>query len=235
MKRKELLVLVFALGMAACSRSFQETVQTAREKAANGEYQAAVNLFQSALTKTTDSTRQADVLVELGDLYLEKMDSTAAAGRVYGQALKLAADWDAAHLREVVQKCLQAGNAADAVIGYKRWLRLYTDNDLVPSMLYELAEVYHKDLRNLPEAVVVYRKLADEYPDSEFAPKALFSVGYIYANDLNKLDLARQAYNQFLERYPNHEMVPSVKFELRYLGKSLEEIPELKNLLQQTS
>jgi hypothetical protein len=41
---------------------------------------------------------------------------------------------------------------------------------------------------------------------------------------------AREAYTKFLEKYPNHELVSSVEWELKYLGKDINEIPELMDL-----
>ena len=95
--------------------------------------------------------------------------------------------------------------------------------------------MYHKNIRDLKNAIITYDEVVNDYPDSEQAPKALFSIGYIYANELGDNDSATTYYSQFLEKYPDHEMAPSVEFELKYLGKSLEEIPELQHLLSKTS
>jgi len=54
-------------------------------------------------------------------------------------------------------------------------------------------------------------------------------------NELGENDAAAKYYSKFIEEYPDHEMAPSVEFELKYLGKSLEEIPELQHLLSKTS
>ena len=104
---------------------------------------------------------------------------------------------------------------------YLLWLEKYSDESDAVMVKYEFAEVYHKNVLNLKKAIEVYGEIVDQYPDSEQAPKALFSIGYIYANELG-------------ENEP-HEMAPSVEFELKYLGKSLEEIPELQHLLSKTS
>jgi hypothetical protein len=42
------------------------------------------------------------------------------------------------------------------------------------------------------------------------------------------------AYNTFLQNYPDHELAPSVEWELRYLGKDINDIPELKALEAET-
>jgi outer membrane protein assembly factor BamD (BamD/ComL family) len=56
--------------------------------------------------------------------------------------------------------------------------------------------------------------------------------GYIHANELMNYDSASVLYRDFIDLYPNHEMVESVKFELKYLGLGINEIPELKHLIE---
>ncbi|MDP6133258.1 MAG: hypothetical protein QF856_01540 [Candidatus Marinimicrobia bacterium] len=52
----------------------------------------------------------------------------------------------------------------------------------------------------------------------------------IYANILENIERAVSIYQTFLETFPDHELVSSVKFELEILGKSINEIPALKNI-----
>jgi len=41
---------------------------------------------------------------------------------------------------------------------------------------------------------------------------------------------AGQAYRTFLVKFPNDELRPSVEWELKYLGKDIDDIPELTTL-----
>ena len=52
-----------------------------------------------------------------------------------------------------------------------------------------------------------------------------------YYYQINKY-LKQTIYKNFIDKYPNHEMVESVKFELKYLGLGINEIPELKHLIE---
>jgi hypothetical protein len=38
---------------------------------------------------------------------------------------------------------------------------------------------------------------------------------------------AGAAYRTFLEKFPTHDLADDVQWELKYLGKSIDEIPEL--------
>ena len=55
-------------------------------------------------------------------------------------------------------------------------------------------------------------------------------IGYIYANVLDDSENAQVEYNLFLQKYPDHELTPSVKFELDFLGKDINDIPQLKHI-----
>ena len=74
------------------------------------------------------------------------------------------------------------------------------------------------------------QKVVDKYPDNKYAAESQFMIGFVYANSAVDTLKARGAYNTFLERYPDHELVSSVQFELKYLGKDINQIP---NLMQQ--
>ena len=85
---------------------------------------------------------------------------------------------------------------------FELWFDKFPDNDNTLSMRYELAEVYHKNVRDLRAAIKAYGEIVDEFPESDQAPKALFSIGYIYANELGENAPASEAYSKFLEKYP---------------------------------
>ena len=138
-------------------------------------------------------------------------------------------------LRDLAKQALAAQANKAAVKTYETIFNRYPDAEDMVSLKYEYAEVFHKNVRDLRGAIEAYEKIVSDYPDTEQAPKALFSIGYIYANELDEKDNAKTYYSKFLSAYPDHEMAPSVQFELKYLGKSLEEIPELQHLLSKTS
>jgi len=144
-------------------------------------------------------------------------------------------EYSAGDLRDLAKQALAAQANTAAVKMYTLWLENFSDASDAVLVKYEFAEVYHKNVLDLRKAIQVYDEIVAEYPETEQAPKALFSIGYIYANELGENEPATQYYSKFIESYPDHEMAPSVEFELKYLGKSLEEIPELQHLLSKTS
>ena len=75
-------------------------------------------------------------------------------------------------------------------------------------------------------------KFSLKHVNSAKVPFSKFMQGYIHANELMNYDSASVLYRDFIDLYPNHEMVESVKFELKYLGLGINEIPELKHLIE---
>ncbi len=118
----------------------------------------------------------------------------------------------------------------EAMLTLKKLLDNYPDSENAPDARFMLADGYANIKKDYASAVTEYRKVTLEYPDTDLAPKAQFMIGYIYANYVNEYDKARAAYLEFQEKYKDNSLSDAVKFELQYLGKSLDEISELKGI-----
>jgi TolA-binding protein len=108
----------------------------------------------------------------------------------------------------------------------------YPDDPLAVKANYRMAEIYGGDLQDFEKSVEKYTYIADEYPSHEDAPKARFMAGYTLANIMKDYERAKDEYSKFIRDYPEHPLVESVRFELRNLGKELEQIEELKGIMQ---
>lgn len=78
------------------------------------------------------------------------------------------------------------------------------------------------------EAEQNFQSIVDKFPDGEYHAKAVFMIGFINANYTNNLEKAREYYNKFLEKYPDHDLADDAKYELENLGKSIDDLPFLK-------
>ena len=97
---------------------------------------------------------------------------------------------------------------------------------------YLIAEIFYRDLQDFSRSISEYRKFSLKHANSPKVPFSKFMQGYIHANELMNYDSASVLYKNFIDLYPNHEMVESVRFELKYLGLGINEIPELKHLIE---
>ncbi len=228
-------VVVLGLLLSSCSKNYDEYLSQGAEFQKAENYAEAVTAFDNAVKKAENGEQRIAANLKAGNLAAQHLKDFDQADRYYQATLSDLADYTAGDLRDLAKQALAAQANKAAVKMYQLWFENFSDNPNVIDVKYEFAEVYHKNIRDLKNAIISYNEVVTDYPDSEQAPKALFSIGYIYANELGEAESATAYYSQFLEKYPDHEMAPSVEFELKYLGKSLEEIPELQHLLSKTS
>jgi len=228
-------VVIIGLMVSSCSKSYDESISEGTELIKAEKYQEALELFDNAIEKAeTDAQSIAAKInaANLSSMYLRDME---LADSYFQSTLDNVGNYSPTDLLDLARQALSVQANKASVNMFKLWLEKYSDNPDVINVRYELAEVFHKNVRDLRGAISAYGEIVEEYPETEQAPKALFSIGYIYANELGENEPATTAYSKFLEKYPDHEMAPSVEFELKYLGKTLEEIPELQHLLTKTS
>ena len=235
---KKLLIpglIITLLAFVSCTKSYEDSMTSAAELIKSEQYDEALALYDNAIEKAESGSQRILANIEAGNLSSKYLRDMQKADAYFQATIADAGDYSANDLYDLAQQALVAQANQAAVNMYNLWLERHADHKDLITMKYELAEVYHKNVRDLRKAIETYSSIFAEYPDTEQGPKALFSVGYIYANELAENDSAVKYYSLFLENYPDHEMAPSVEFELKYLGKSLEEIPELQHLLQKTS
>ena len=121
-------------------------------------------------------------------------------------------------------------NFSEAVVQYEKCAELYPQSLLTAEALYRAGLVYINALSDLPKGISSFKRVVDEYPENNYAALSQFMVGFIYANTVSDTAQARIEYNAFLQKYPNHELASSVKWELKYLGKDINNIPELSSI-----
>lgn len=121
-------------------------------------------------------------------------------------------------------------NFEEAVQYYEKLVQDYPESPLAPEAMHYAGKVYANGIKDYEQAIMVFNDVIDTYPESPHAAHSQFMIGFVYANSISDTAEARLAYQKFKENYPDHELVPSVDFELKYLGKDINEIPELMKL-----
>jgi TolA-binding protein len=121
-------------------------------------------------------------------------------------------------------------NFEEAIGYYEKLVQDYPESPLAPEALHYEGKVYANGIKDYEKAISVFNEVIDKYPQSPQAAHSQFMIGFVYANNVADTAEARLAYNKFKTSYPDHELNPSVDFELKYLGKDINEIPELMDL-----
>lgn len=118
-----------------------------------------------------------------------------------------------------------------AINALEKLTATYPDSSLAPQAQFLVGDIFMNKTNEIERALAAFQKVVENYPDHTDAVKALFMIGFVRANYLTDYDGAREAYNDFLKRYPNHELIQSVNFELANLGRSIEDIDVLKDIV----
>jgi len=236
MKKVTLLgIIIVSMLIISCGKSYDEYLAHGEEMRDSKDYIASLESFQKAIDKAETADQRIAANIQAGNLSANRMKDYEMADAFYMATLSDIGEYSAGDLRDLAKQALAVQANKSAVQMYTLWFEKFSDDSDAVVVKYEFAEVYHKNVLDLRKAIKVYAEIVEDHPETEQAPKALFSIGYIYANELGENEPATKYYSKFIETYPNHEMAPSVEFELKYLGKSLEEIPELQHLLSKTS
>ena len=121
-------------------------------------------------------------------------------------------------------------NIKESLENLDNLIKHYPEHALAPQAQYLMGDIYMNDLMDFQNAINSYGKVSENFVGTNRAVEAQFMVGYIYANILDDIEQAVSTYQTFLEKFPDHELAPSVKFELENMGKSINDIPALKNI-----
>ena len=121
-------------------------------------------------------------------------------------------------------------NIKESLENLDNLIKYYPEHALAPQAQYLMGDIYMNDLMDFQNAINSYGKVSENFVGTNRAVEAQFMVGYIYANILDDIEQAVSTYQTFLEKFPDHELAPSVKFELENMGKSINDIPALKNI-----
>ena len=113
----------------------------------------------------------------------------------------------------------------------KALIKNYPTHTIASKAQFRIGDIYLNNTRDIPAAMKALRSTIDHYSETDEGVKALFMMGFVYANHLGDYQSAQQAYLQFIDHYPNHELIPSVRFELENMGKPMEEIDVLKDVV----
>jgi len=119
---------------------------------------------------------------------------------------------------------------SEAIASYQKLIEKFPTSALVPEAMYQKALVHANALQEYEAAVSGLNEVLQKYPENRVASRSQFMIGFIFANSVGDTARAGEAYRVFLKKYPNDELKPSVEWELKYLGKDIDDIPELTTL-----
>jgi outer membrane protein assembly factor BamD (BamD/ComL family) len=208
-----LLSVILAL-LVGCGKVADEKLMgEANDLAENGDYSKAITNYEILVSLHPNSVLAPEALFRAGLTQILGPEDFYSAMKSFQRILD---EYETSHFAEGC-KALVASIQAEA-------------ESSPPNLLYQTGLAYTNVIQDFDRGIDTFNKVVEKYPETTSAAPSQFMIGFIYANNSLKLEEARTAYNTFLENYPDHELATSVRWELKYLGKDINEIPELQNL-----
>ena len=108
------------------------------------------------------------------------------------------------------------GSFSTARVGFREFLRLYSDDDRAADALYYVGESFASE--NADSAAAVYQDLVKRFPNSPRAPSSLYKLGLLAEQRGNKA-AARTFYARVVAGYPRSDEANLARDKLQALGR----------------
>src|SRR4030042_1326282 len=195
-------------------------MEKAKQNEINKDYNKAVTNYDILLRLHSKSPLRQEAMCRKALAYIVGMNDIGQARQIFEQIMEEYPEPLYAEGSQTMLDFMKTKGTRDTAA-------VPDDEARYIEMLYQSGLIYTNLLQDYSQAERTFQKIIDEHPGMKYAPLAQFMIGFVYANNASDLTKAKQAYETFLEKYPDHELVPSVKWELTYLGKDINDIPEL--------
>ena len=232
MKIKLLILGIVITLFSGCGKSQQEVMQIGQEHLLNEKYDFALKSFQIVFKKHPNDPLADNAGYQIVRVYLDYLNKTLNSlvnnypDSDYGirsrEEIRQFPNW----LFTTAETKRNAKDINGSIKTLDYLVNKFPSHEIAPKAQYLIGDIYMNDQRNFDLAIDSYRKIINDFPGSKQEPHAQFMI----ANVLDDSENARVEYNSFLQKYPDHELTPSVKFELDFIGKDINDIPQLKHI-----
>ncbi len=223
-----ILALVVIIGITQYACLPTSTHRLAEERAQEGDYQGAVDMYQTVvLTKPgTSSARRAQLAI--GKLHIDEINRPEVGVRLYQDLIAVTPDSEEAaeaHYRLGIYYFKatdyeSAQKSFDIIVNQFPHLERSHNAQLMLAKSHESAE-------NFEKAMEIYDNVANRHPDAKRAGGALISKARIQKKFLRDEREAKRTYQSFVKRYGRmegaEETIEAAKRELRSMGASIPE------------
>lgn len=120
-------------------------------------------------------------------------------------------------------RAVRDGKNEAAIRGFRRFLRLFPNNQLAPHSQFWLGEAYYA-LRQYPEALDEFINLIKRYPKSRKIPDAYYKRGLAYLRRNFPLN-ATLEFEKLVESFPAHPISKKARVQLQNLKHSTRKKP----------
>lgn len=165
----------------------------------------AVSYYEKFIASSADNPDVHEVLWKIG-LVGSRTRDYRTSNDACNRLIKSKAP-DILQRRALVRLALNAkeqGNAQQAIQFYTTFLDNYPDDAATPEIMFRIAGLYEKDLRDVRKAAQFYELLFTRYPRSPYADDAYAGAARSHeASD--DFTAARQLYHELIQRFPSSD------------------------------
>lgn len=206
-----LILIVVAVG---CSKQPEAAILSeARALEQAGQHYKAITQYDVLVKLYPQSQRRSEVLFRNGLISFYGLKDFTKAEQYFSRILKEAPRSAYGEGAKTLIDFMHSEESADSA-----------------EALYHSGIAYTNLLDEYALGISLLEKITEKYPNARRAAEAQFMKGFVWANTASDTAMARVEYGRFLSMYPKHELATSVEWELKYLGKDINDIPEMKVL-----
>ena len=180
-------------GMSQRIDGLQEQLQTMRGEVEVLEHDQSLNTKQQR-----DLYQDLDKRLQKLEMGMGAAPAAASSAPAVAPPATGGAD-EAAYQKDF--NLLKDGRFADAIKGYKGFMKQYPDSPLAPNALFWTGEAYYQ-MSDFDSALATFKKVVKDYPTSAKVSDAMLKIGYCQYEQ-QQWKSARQTLNAVVQNYPN--------------------------------
>ncbi len=212
-------------------KRLEERYQKGLSLRQEGQFKAAVELFQSLYADHPSFVKTPQVLfqtAEILDLYLERYSDALLTYLILERDYPDAAEVEQARRQVAILYKYRLNDCGQAIAVYQKLLDQPGRNN--DQLQYEIADCYFR-LNNFAQARIEFESLLSNYSYSELLAEAQYRIAMTYTLE-GKLPEAAAAYRLVVDNWPESPYALEARFGLATVLEEQEELLEALKILE---
>lgn len=228
--RRAFLALGLLLVVGCTAQRQAALLEEADQRAGNGDYKKAAELYRRAIAVSPESTNAIRGLYKLGFIQETYLRDYEASVLNYGEFLKLTKDPVRAY--EVQKRIANIyfehhRDPEKAIVAYRHLMEMNAESLELDAFQLRIA-LSHFRKSDFAQARIEFQALVERFPKSQFVPRAKFEIGNCYYME-GRYELAIEALKQVLRNHAHSDYAVEAQF---LIGQSQEHQGQLRAALQ---
>ncbi len=227
-QRFKILSLVVIIGITQYACLSTSTHKLAEERAQEGDYQGAVDMYQTVIHTKPGTSSARNAQLAIGKLHIDEINRPEVGVRLYQDLIAVTPDSEEAAEAQyrLGVYYFKAADYESAQKSFDTIVNQFPHLERSHNAQLMLAKS-HESAQNFEKAMEIYDNVANRHPDAKRAGGALISKARIQKKFLRDEREAKRTYQSLVKRYGRmegaEETIEEAKRELRSMGASIPE------------